>query len=1143
MANVFENGAYYDNNLDGKIVVTVRKTSITKETDIPGVIYSADSEMVCPQLILGVATGRCSTYDTMYTGTGPEPMIEVRLFCPFWNYIQEPGYITIVNRNHCALHNPSEATSIKKNIYKDFKDRHPDGGYGFQFTSEAIQSYYADNPNLNMETGRITHLEGLFNLFPYVNPGYNTLCKDLDGNPCSHKDIEKTFNSPGWDEYIKLYIRYMQETQAYGGDTQEEFNIKNYNRNYPLWKRIIGKEIPNYYEEVYVKPVNQLSATPTRNDISIYGSSAYLGGKIKEKGVFISKSDPATKEDTKYKDETSERFSYRFSDFKVYDLEFSTTYYITSYFILEGTIEPIYSASSSFTTETYGALPTISATEHPYYRTPSSVRINIRGNQGDERLVPDSYVLKYGKTRETMIELPSYQMDYRYETSNTYHKEYWINATIQGLDSASFYYFEFSIANEIGTTTINELLIETELANNRGMAQYLLKETFTTVMSRETAWITHSLVEKATISENNAILKGSMTSYGGAPVTEYGFVLSSKTRDMLVKDTGTKKKLNSPQIDFKQSFFGNPVVPQDTWEYEFTELKPGTTYYYNSYAINSFGTVLSGPANFFTTKGSSTETEDPVGKTSIKTNGFNNLTTNGFSVQSSVTSIANGSVTERGVVYSTSPNPTYSDNYSKNGSGLGDYTCFLKELTPGTPYYVRAYAKADIVYYGNEISVSTMLEDNTGVTLVAMAPRYKWNESAGVYSVISGCSILEAGSGALQAMGAGVSLSPSQVTTLGDMFAYDVGANNKEIDIDLFYESDTAIDNIYVTAFAMKNDAYYFSNPILLPPKANPDERLPLTLTHEVITNPNKNLFQIVLTATGDGVPEGEDVSTGIYYGPRNSPKDNFGTELSAIGYTIDLRNLPEGVTYVDSYIIDIQGKKVFAENSLLVRNLKFAPNVINPNFSQKNTWEEDSIELPDIEDVYYGMKISNRGAEWIYNGSKFIRYYGDIAKVSDSTIGGPSKSKESNFTSEFESNKVAYFEVIDKNKFRVLDKEFIFRSAAPNIRIVRFFFDEDMLILDGKEIIITWDNNTVIKTGYIIGGGDNTQLMIEFSGEVDDGIDESLFILPQEIADSNEVFVQLVEGPKYKVALKEGMKLTQESLDIDLSSLEEASY
>ncbi len=73
-----------------------------------------------------------------------------------------------------------------------------------------------------------------------------------------------------------------------------------------------------------------------------------------------------------------------------------------------------------------------------------------------------------------------------------------------------------------------------------------------------------------------------------------------------------------------------------------------------------------------------------------------------------VTSDGGAPVTARGVCWSTSPNPTIANSLTSNGTGLGSFTSNLSGLSPGTTYYVRAYATNQSgTGYGNEISFTT----------------------------------------------------------------------------------------------------------------------------------------------------------------------------------------------------------------------------------------------------------------------------------------------------------------------------------------------------------------------------------------------------------------------------------------------------
>jgi uncharacterized protein (TIGR02145 family) len=75
-------------------------------------------------------------------------------------------------------------------------------------------------------------------------------------------------------------------------------------------------------------------------------------------------------------------------------------------------------------------------------------------------------------------------------------------------------------------------------------------------------------------------------------------------------------------------------------------------------------------------------------------------------IDANVWDLGETACTERGVCWSTSPNPTIADNRQASGSGLGTYTVNITGLTAGEFYYVRAYARDGEGYvYSNEITL------------------------------------------------------------------------------------------------------------------------------------------------------------------------------------------------------------------------------------------------------------------------------------------------------------------------------------------------------------------------------------------------------------------------------------------------------
>lgn len=99
------------------------------------------------------------------------------------------------------------------------------------------------------------------------------------------------------------------------------------------------------------------------------------------------------------------------------------------------------------------------------------------------------------------------------------------------------------------------------------------------------------------------------------------------------------------------------------------------------------------------------EKEEQAEKATVSTLSVTNITATTAQSGGIVTDDGGATVTARGVVWSTTPNPTIENNegYTTDGSGLGEFTSTLTGLSPETRYYVRAYATNDVgVMYGDE---------------------------------------------------------------------------------------------------------------------------------------------------------------------------------------------------------------------------------------------------------------------------------------------------------------------------------------------------------------------------------------------------------------------------------------------------------
>lgn len=133
-------------------------------------------------------------------------------------------------------------------------------------------------------------------------------------------------------------------------------------------------------------------------------------------------------------------------------------------------------------------------------------------------------------------------------------------------------------------------------------------------------------------------------------------------------------------------------------------IVPGILYYVRSYATNSAGTSYGYPATYIQTI---------IAPSLSPTTAASSITTNsavsGGSVSSSGGNLSNcGAVTERGICWSTTSNPTTASSKATCGTGTGTYTGNLTGLLPNTTYYVRSYAiNSAGTGYGSQISFTT----------------------------------------------------------------------------------------------------------------------------------------------------------------------------------------------------------------------------------------------------------------------------------------------------------------------------------------------------------------------------------------------------------------------------------------------------
>lgn len=152
--------------------------------------------------------------------------------------------------------------------------------------------------------------------------------------------------------------------------------------------------------------------------------------------------------------------------------------------------------------------------------------------------------------------------------------------------------------------------------------------------------------------------------------------------------------LPSPVMDNNHESCGEGI---GSFSGTITGLSSNIPYYVRAYAVNGHGVAYSNEITIIL----ESEMTVPTVVTQDVVSILENMATGGGNVVED----GGAEVTERGICWSTSHNPTVSDEHLTSGSGMGLFSCQMTDLEQDVAYYVRAYAiNALGTAYGNEVS-------------------------------------------------------------------------------------------------------------------------------------------------------------------------------------------------------------------------------------------------------------------------------------------------------------------------------------------------------------------------------------------------------------------------------------------------------
>lgn len=182
----------------------------------------------------------------------------------------------------------------------------------------------------------------------------------------------------------------------------------------------------------------------------------------------------------------------------------------------------------------------------------------------------------------------------------------------------------------------------------------------------------------ANITDTTAVLTSEVTDDGGGPITERGVAYGTSINPTVANSYKTS------------------VGQEGEYNVTLTGLTPNRVYNWRAYATNSYARTY-GDNKTFTTLPAPTTIQ-----------AVHDITYNTAQVDVEVSVGGGATITERGVVWSTSENPTISNNKLAVGSGTGTYTAEITNLTGLTQYYVRPYAvNSQGLVYGAQTTFTT----------------------------------------------------------------------------------------------------------------------------------------------------------------------------------------------------------------------------------------------------------------------------------------------------------------------------------------------------------------------------------------------------------------------------------------------------